>query len=126
MFEMKARDELLAADMADANMTEAERKSMQRALEAERREAIRLSIIGLVVEGGEGLSRRAIDQSEPLMEIDEWSTKAWAALRTFFGDINGIPLEELGNAVRGARKLGVASALPVTPPQAATGRSSAG
>jgi hypothetical protein len=125
MFEMTGKDELVAADMADANMTDSERKSMTRAIEAERREGIRLSIVGLIThdeDTGE-LVRLHVDQAKPLMQIDDWSTKAHAALRTFFGELNGLPMEELGNAVRGARKLGTASAktLPVASERVATG-----
>lgn len=127
LFEMKAKDELAAAEMADATMSDTERKSMNRALEAERREAIRLSIVGLVeADPASGaIRRRHVDQAVPLMEIDEWSSKAWAALRTYFGDLNGLPVEELGNAVRGARKLGAAT-LPATLQRAAGGPPSDG
>ena len=128
LFEMKAKDELAAAEMADATMTDVERKSAHRALEAERREAIRLSIVGLIVEDENtgALQRRHIDQSAPLMEIDDWSSKAWAALRTFFGDLNGIPVEELGKSVAGVRKLGAASTSPATRPGAAAATPSDG
>jgi hypothetical protein len=127
MFEMKAKDELAAADMADANMTDAERKSMQRSIEAERREGIRLSICGLILvdEATGNLTRMHVDQAKPLMMIDDWSIKAWAALRTFFGDLNGLPVEELGNAVRGARRLSAATA-HAPQPRAATATPSGG
>lgn len=119
LFELKASDELAAAEMADATMTDAERKSVQRAAEAERREAVRLSIAAIITadETTGDLVRRHIDQAQPLMEIDDWSLKAWAALRTFFGDLNGLPVEELGNAVRGARRLGAATAVTTGAPQ---------
>jgi len=102
LFELKAKDEVTAAEMADANMSQAERRSMARAMEAERREAIRLSIVGLIDDSG----RRHIDQATPLMEIDEWSSKSTAALRAFHSDLNGLPMDELGKALRGARKIG--------------------
>jgi hypothetical protein len=60
------------------------------------------------------------------VEIDEWSTPAWALSCTFFGDINGIPLEELGNAVRGSAKARRQSALPANPPASCYRGSSAG
>jgi hypothetical protein len=103
LFELKGTDELLAAEMADANMKPAERKSVSLAFEAERRESIRLSIVGLIDDGN---VRRHIDQSMPLMEIDDWSMKGLHALRTFYSDLNGLPAEELGNALKGTRKLG--------------------
>lgn len=123
MFEMTGRDEIAAADLADLTMTDAERKSLSRTIEAERREGIRLTIVGLIAvdEQTGDLERRHVDQSKPLVEIDDWSAKAWASLRTFFGDLNGVPMEELGNLVRGARRLGAsATALPAAPPRAAT------
>jgi hypothetical protein len=127
MFELKAKDELLAAEMADANMTDRERKSVARAIEAEQRESIRLSVVGLVqVDARGAIQRRHIDQAQPLMELDDWSSKSWAALRTFFGELNGIPTEELGNAARGARKLTAATALPEQPTRAVAASSSGG
>jgi hypothetical protein len=108
MFPMTGRDELVAADMAEANMTASERKSVVRAADAERREAIRLSIVGVVHKSGSAFEYRHIDQSVPFMEIDAWSSKAWYALRTFFGTLNGLSVAALGKAERGARKAGSA------------------
>jgi hypothetical protein len=115
MFKMKNKDDLLAAEMADANMTAAERKSQQLTADAQRREAIRLSIVGIVNRDG---TRRLIDGTRPLMELDDWDSSSWAALRTYFGDLNGLPMEELGNALRDARR--VQPSVPATQPQAAT------
>lgn len=112
VFKMKARDELLAAETAELTMSAAERKSSKLALEAERREAIKLSIVALItVDPDTGaITRRHVDQSVPLIELDEWSSQAWGALRIFHGDLNGIPWEELGKAVRRARRVGATSA----------------
>lgn len=126
LFELKAKDELAAADMADATMTDAERKSLTRAMEAERREAIRLSIVGLVENHDGEVLRRHIDQAEPFMDVDDWSSRAWAALRSFFGEVNAVSVEAMGKALRGARRLGAASALPATQRRAVTAAPSDG
>lgn len=120
MFEMKAKDELAAAEMADTMMTDHERKSMQRTMEAEQREGIRLSIVGVILEDETGqLVRLHVDQAKPFMMMDDWSIKTLGAMRTFHRELNGVNTVALGNAVRSARRLGVAT-LPETPPQAAT------
>ncbi len=107
MFELKGRDTITVGEMTDAIMTDSERKNQLRAMEAEQREAIRFSILGLITDTG---ACRHVDQGAPLMELDDWSGRAWTALRAFFGEMNGLPNEELGKALRGARRLGAASA----------------
>lgn len=108
------KDELRAAEMAEATMTDLERKSMRLSIMAEQREGIRLSIVGLVtVDDNGNILRRHIDQAAPLMELDQWSSKAWTAIRAAFEEINGIPRDELGNSVRGVRSL----AAPATTPR---------
>jgi hypothetical protein len=86
-------------------MSSVEKGSDKLSYEAELTESIRLSIVGLVDEGG----RRHIDQAVPFTEIDDWSIGAWFCLRQFHTDINGIPIESVGKAVRGARRIGGAT-----------------
>lgn len=119
MFKLRNRDDLSAAEMADANMTQAERKSVEGTAAAHHREGIRLSIVGIVTVDGAGhTTRRLVDQSRPLMEIDDWDASTWIALRTFHNDLNGLKTDELKNAVRDARKLAPcapgSSTLPAT------------
>jgi hypothetical protein len=110
MFEYVAKDEIAAADMADATMTDAERKSLSRANEAERRELMRLSVVGVVYRDG---TRRVVDAASPLFELDDWGGKALYQLRSFFTTLNGLSPEELGKAVASARRI-VAGADPST------------
>lgn len=116
--EMLQRDMIRAAEMADAVMTDVERKSGQLVVEAERREAVRLSIVGLVTKDG---GRQHIDQSKPLMEIDDWSSKAWTCLFNFHHELNGLPVEEVKKAVASGRVIGAAAlaAVPAAVPAAA-------
>lgn len=107
MMRLVGRDEIEIAGNAEAIMTADERRSMARAIDAERREGIRYSIVALVDANG---NRRLIDQGVPLMEIDEWSSQAWACLRTWFGDLNGVNQAALGKSVAVARKIGSATA----------------
>lgn len=127
LVEQTGKDELAAAEAADLSMSDSERKSIHRSIDAERREGIRLTIVAMiVVDPASGqVVRRHIDQSRPLVELDDWSTKAWQCLRTFFGELNGLPVVELGNAVRGSRKVGAATP-PATQQRAATATPSAG
>jgi hypothetical protein len=122
MVKLRGKDEITAADMADATMTDLERQSQVRAAEAERREAIRLSIVALVGRDGR---HRHIDQSAPLVEIDEWSMPTRFVLQAFFGEMNGVELDKVGKAVREARRLG-AGRLPANQPAAADGSPAGG
>lgn len=106
MIALKGKDLLVASQAADATMTSIEKASGKLTYEAELRESIRLSIVGLVMPDG---ARRHIDQSVPLAEIDDWSLGALFCLRNFHTDINGVPIEEVGKAVREARRIGGAT-----------------
>ncbi len=76
--------ELEAARMVDAMSATAELDG-RGVVKAERREAIRLSIVKL--------GTRVIDHAAPLLEIDGWSRKERAALAKFFDDQNGVSLQ---------------------------------
>lgn len=75
--------ELEAARMVDAMAGGAELTG-RGVVSAERREAIRLSVVKL--------GTRPIDHAVPLLEIDGWSRKERAALGKFFDDMNGVSL----------------------------------
>lgn len=108
LFELRGRDEVLAAEAADQTMSDAARKSFTLSAEAEQRESIRFSIGGIVDRSG---ARRLINQTVPLLEIDDWGARAWRALRGFFAEVNGLSPDDLGKALRGARKIGAGATL---------------
>lgn len=117
MTELTSRDTIRAAEMADSVMTDIERKSGDLAVQAERRESVRLSVVGVVGPHGD---RRAIDQAKPLMELDDWSQRAWTCLFNGFQQLNGLPMEDVKKMLAGARRVGVAAL--ATPADAAPTR----
>lgn len=125
MVELTSRDEIEAAQMADAMMSAIERASVRLTNDAEQREAIRLSIVGL---GKLGSDKRIAYESVnadgvPFAELNDWTRRAWTCLHAFFGQMNGVPTDELLEGIRGARTVG-AYAPPTsgTPASAADGR----
>lgn len=108
MMEITSRDEVEAAIMADALMSNIEKQSIRLSSDAERRECIRLSIVGLGTgAAGAALAYRHVNQDgEPFGEINDWTGKAWTALQTFFGTLNGVPMEELAEGLMGAETVG--------------------
>lgn len=121
MMEITSRDETEAAIMADATMSQIEKQSIRLSGDAERRECIRLSLVGIRRKEPEAYEHLNADGS-PLAEINDWSGKAWTALQTFFGTLNGVPVEELAEGLRGAQTVG-AFAPPIsgTPASASSG-----
>lgn len=124
MMEITSREEVEAAIMADATMSILEKSSVRLSGDAERRECIRLSIVGIGAgKLGELVTYRHTNQDgEPLSEISDWSGKAWTAMQTYFGMLNGVPTEELAEGLKGAQTVG-AFAPPTsgTPASAASG-----
>lgn len=129
LMEITNRDEINAAVLADALMSAQERASYKLAADAERRECIRISLVAI----GEGKVGAVIDPKTgerakvpvayrhtgadglPFVEINDWSGKAWAALHTFFGQLNGVPTDELRQGIEGAQTVGA-----FAPPQSET------
>lgn len=105
MMEITSRDEVEAAIMADALMSNIEKASVRLSGDAERRECIRLSLVGIRRSAG-GDYAHLNNDGAPLSEINEWSGKAWTSLQTFFGTLNGVPMEELAEGLRGAQTVG--------------------
>jgi hypothetical protein len=125
LVELTSRDEIEAAQMADATMSAIERASVRLTNDAEQREAIRLSIVGL---GKIGVDKRIAYEhvnadGAPFGELNEWTRRAWTCLHAYFGQMNGVPTDELLEGIRGARTVG-AFAPPTsgTPASAADGR----
>jgi FAD/FMN-containing dehydrogenase len=128
ILEITSREEIQAATWTDSIMTPIERASSKLAAEAERRESIRLAIVGIgEARDGAIVYRHANNDGTPLAEISDWSSKAWAALHTYFGEVNGVPIAELKEGTRGAQIVGAfyAPKTEETPGGAAAGRSSA-
>src|SRR5690348_4719935 len=81
LMELTARDEVQAAIYADTLMSEVERRSVKLAAEAERRECVRQSIVG-VVSRAEPVAYRHVNKGAPFHEIDTWPAKATTCLQT--------------------------------------------
>ncbi len=121
MLEITSRDEVQAAIMADALMSDIEKRSVRLSADAERRECIRLAIVGLGEQFGgrkaellAPISYRHVNHDgAPFGDINDWSGKAWTSLHTYFGQLNGVPSEELAEGLKGARTVG-AYALPTS------------
>lgn len=128
IIEITSEEEIQAAIMADGMMSSIEKSSQKLAAEAERRECIRLSIVGIgkTPDGtvlGEVHYEPANVDGIPL-EMPGWTSKAWAALHVYFGQVNGVPNEELASGILEARTVGAfASPTSATRASAATGRS---
>ncbi|HUS27609.1 MAG TPA: hypothetical protein VMZ53_03850 [Kofleriaceae bacterium] len=114
MVEITSRDEIEAAIMADATMTSLEKSSIRLSADAERRECIRLSIVGLG-KGSPVAYHHVNSDGEPFAEINEWSGKAWTLLQAYFGTLNGVPAEEIIEGLKGAQTVGA-----FAPPTSAT------
>jgi hypothetical protein len=114
MMEIDGKDEIAAAAMADATMSAQERASTKLAQDAERRESIRLAIVGLGVRrGGRGAPDDApIDYQHvnadgvPFTAINTWTQKAWSCLYAYHGQLNGVPFDELYQGIAEARTVG--------------------
>ncbi len=104
LVEVTSRDEIEAAKYADATMSDIERKSNRLTNEAQHRECVRLSIVGLVAR--DPISYRHVNNGSPFHEIDTWPSKATTCLQTFFNGLNSVPTDELLEGLRGARTIG--------------------
>lgn len=129
MRELTSKDEIQAAIWADATMSPIEKASHRLAADAERRESIRIAIVGIGERVG---GRRAADDAPvayrmvnhdgvPFDEPTNWTTKAWAALSTYFGEVNGVPMDELASGLQEARTVG-AFASPTSETRASADR----
>jgi hypothetical protein len=118
--EISSKDALEAAKYADATASDIEKKSVKLMADAERKEHLRISIVGVVTRK-EPLEYRHIGGAHPFHEIDTWSDKAMTCLLLYYNQVNGIPTDEVLEGLKGARIIG-ASAPPTsaTPASAAT------
>lgn len=124
ILEITSRDEIQAAIMADSMMSAIEKGSYKLTQEAERREAIRLAIVGIGRQVGDRVAyEHANDTGIPLAEINDWSIKAWTALHLYFGQLNGLADVEIAEGLVGAQTVGAfAPPISATPASAEHGR----
>jgi hypothetical protein len=120
LVEMTSRDEIQAGIFADAVMSIDEKRSVRLSAEAERREAIRLSIVAIggrkVPYGSPVTSYEHVNHDgAPFSELSDWTMAAWTALQTWFTTMNGVPTEELAMGLLGAETVGA-----YAPPTSAT------
>ena len=118
--EAKSTDEVEAAIMAEQMMSPIERASERLAQEAQRREVIRLTLVG-VGEGEVGsISYRHVNHDGvPVAAIENWTARAWTSMHTYYGELNGVPTSELREGIKEARIVGAfASPTGETPPSA--------
>lgn len=106
LVEVTTRDEIQASIYADATMTQLEKRSAQLVSEAQRRETMRASIVGLVTRDQTPVYRHVNNGGAPFHEFDEWPAKVSAALLTYFNELNGLNTDELIEGLKGARTIG--------------------
>jgi len=125
MRELRSRDVIEAATMADSLMSGIEKASFKLSNEAEERECIRLAIVGFgELRGGAVVYRHVNANGTPLAEINNFGKRIWDAMSRYYNDTNGLPFEEFIEGLRGGQTVG-AFALPTsgTPASADPGRS---
>ncbi len=106
LMEITSRDEIQASIFADSVMTPLEKGSIKLSSEAERRECTRASLVAIVSRSEPITYRHVNHDGIPLLEIDQWPSKAWTALQTYFNEVNGVPSKELLEGLKGARTIG--------------------
>lgn len=92
MRELDGKDELEAAIWADKHKSSAAADSPFAELQADHREAMRLSLVqvdGVAVNVG----------GVPFMAMNDWSLRTMRMISAFFADLNGVDPGELKNAV---------------------------
>jgi hypothetical protein len=107
--ELTSKEEIQASINADVLMSPLERASNRLAADAERREAIRISIVGLgkLAPDGKAVCYSMTNHDGDTFDaVSKWSTKAWAALSAYFGEVNGLPIDEIAQGIMGARPVG--------------------
>lgn len=106
--ELDSLDEREAAKMADLLTDSVEKSSSKLMAEAERKECIRIALVGYgkVGAGGAVVYKHTNDSGVPLDEINGWRLPAWTSLHRYFGELNGVPTAELEEGIRGAQIVG--------------------
>ncbi len=112
--EIDGKDEIAAAAMADGTMSPLEKASNKLAADAERRESIRIAIVGIgervggkrAAEDAPIAYRHVNNDGVPFTAINTWPINAWACLYAYNGEINGVPMAELVQGITEARTVG--------------------
>lgn len=123
--ELSSRDEIEAAILTDSLTSDIEKRSIKLTVEAERRECVRLSIVGVGrLVGGRLVYEHTNTGGVPYAEPTHWNLGTWAALGAYFGEVNGVPSSELAEGIKGAQAVGAfAPPTSETLASAAPGRS---
>lgn len=94
MRELEAVDDVQSAIWADAHASSALKGSAIAAIQADKRESIRLSLVEV---DGEPVNRDGV----PFMAMDRWSHRTLIYIEAFFQDLNGVDMGDVKNAVAG-------------------------
>jgi len=94
MRELEATDDIQSAIWADAHATSALKGSAVAAIQADRRESIRLSMVEV---DGEPVNVDGV----PFMGMDRWSHRTLIYVEAFFNDLNGVDTGDLKKAIAG-------------------------
>lgn len=123
--EVDSNDTVEAACLADATMSMIEKGSFKLTLEAERRQLAKLAIVGIgTLRGGRVVYEHTNHNGIPLAFDPAWTEAAWTALLRYYGEVNGVPSEELDEGTQGALTVGAfAPPMSATPASADIGRS---
>lgn len=106
--ELTSYDCIEAAILADGLMSTVEKTNTKLAEAAERREQIRIAIVGIAdrLPSG-GVSYRSVNTgATPLGEINDWGKRVWDALEVYYNDVNGMPIDEFVSGLKEARIVG--------------------
>lgn len=126
--ELTSRDEIEAAIIADGMMAQIEKESSKLTMEAERRESIRIAIVGVGHQSSDGSMRydHTNTGGVPYGAPADWGLGAWTTLHRYFAEVNGVPTAELQEGIQEAQTVGAfASPIGGIPASADTGRSGA-
>lgn len=105
--ELTSYDCIEAAILADGLMSAVEKTNAKLAEAAEKREQIRIAIVGVADRLPTGVSYRHVNAgAAPLGEINDWGKRVWDALEVYYNDVNGMPLEEFVSGLKGAQIVG--------------------
>jgi hypothetical protein len=99
MRELDGEDDKVSAFWADQHATTLEEQSANAASIADQREGMRISLVGV-----DGL--QVNEDGVPYMDCDEWTSKTWRFVMQCFSEMNGVPMDDLKNAVRRSIRAG--------------------
>jgi len=94
MRELEAKDDIQSAIWADQNASSALKGSAIAAIQADKRESIRCSLVEV---DGEPVNLDGV----PFMAMDSWSHRTLIYIEAFFNDLNGVEMEDVKKAVAG-------------------------